>query len=546
MKHPTKLTTADERQGLLVGPANNGTQDSGLLEMETPDETTLSRVLSDVSDDIHSSQRSSMDSNGEALTWCGIGSERMESIVRTVKYTYSLCLLAFCIKLIAAGIFADETPIAKATHWSVAFPITAVLITWLGMLEGGQGCLVGLQPISKDAYEESHSISHQCATLAHKGDNLNRFIVGRQFLVVLVVFAMNLCCSVVKDAVVPGFSPAIVHLTLESGLAVMLITVILGQLSAEVNATECMLDFINTRFMLVTTWMCLAIESSGLLHSVYLVQFLFELLSGKPVTSDENPRTVRESVFYWVRVLVSFVFLVYSSVITISGLVNEQTTAFHGIPDAASVAIFVGLVCFLGMLEAMQIALFAVVNLPNSALHSHPVAKSNCDLAFEGDNFQSFLIGRQICVTMTMFLLARFTTTDVLPGENTIMGISHTMQLFFNTGLPGAFITTIVASLAWRIFASSFPIPFLANPLVNATIRLCLLLEASGVFSTAWLLAITLKKIVGFQVDEIYIGPLYKGEKDAESQDDITLGLSDTSSSRSSDYGSTAEVVLVV
>jgi hypothetical protein len=454
----------------------------------------------------------------------GHGVDR-ERVVKVIKYSYSMSLLAFCLNMVTRGIFAEETPVAKYMHPVVAFSVMWVLILWLGMLEGGQGCLVGLQPIDKASYAASHPTTHRCTTMAHNGDNLNRFIIGRQFLVVLVVFCFNLCCTTVEDAVVPGFSHRIIEVFLGSGLAVMLITVILAQLAAEVNATNCMLDFINTPSMVVTTWVCLAVETSGLLHSVYLVQYCFAIFTGKSVTSDEPSRTAKESLFFWARVVFSLLLLSYAFAVTLSALLNGQTTMCAGLPDVASMAIFVGLICFLGMLEAMQIALFAVVNLPEEDLEGNPAAQANCELAFRGQNFKAFLIGRQICVTTCMFLLARITTTavDIQAGEETVLNVSSNIQYFFNTGLPGALITTIVASLAWRITASSFPVAFMANPFVNVTIRLCLLLEASGVFSTAWLLADIIKTVLGFQPDELYLGELGQGEADKNEEEGVAL-----------------------
>jgi Silicon transporter len=128
-------------------------------------------------------------------------------------------------------------------------------------------------------------------------------------------------------------------------------------------------------------------------------------------------------------------------------------------------------------------------------------------MVFSGNNLQAFLIGRQICVTICMFVVARITAVnvDVDAGEN-IFGVSHGVQTFFNTGLLGALIATVVASLAWRIIASSFPVPFLSNPLIYLIVRLCLLLEASGVCSAAWLLALMQKVVANYQFDEVYIG----------------------------------------
>jgi hypothetical protein len=162
--------------------------------------------------------------------------------------------------------------------------------------------------------------------------------------------------------------------------------------------------------------------------------------------------------------------------------------------------------CFVGMMEGMQIALFAVLKMPKEELRNHKVANANCELTFSGRNLQAFLIGRQICVTICMFVVARITTLDIAEGEDTIFGVSSGLQNFFNTGLLGALITTIVGSLAWRIIGSSFPLAFLSNPLIYVIIRLCLLLEASGVCSGAWVLALIQKAIIRLKLDEEYIG----------------------------------------
>ena len=106
--------------------------------------------------------------------------------------------------------------------------------------------------------------------------------------------------------------------------------------------------------------------------------------------------------------------------------------------------------CFVGMMEGMQIALFAVVNMPEEELKNHAIAYANCELTFRDQNLQAFLIGRQICVTVCMFVVARITTLNVVVGDGNIFGVSDGLQAFFNTGLLGAIITTIVASLAWQ------------------------------------------------------------------------------------------------
>jgi hypothetical protein len=89
----------------------------------------------------------------------------------------------------------------------------------------------------------------------------------------------------------------------------------------------------------------------------------------------------------------------------------------------------------------------------------------------------------------------------------------------------GAIITTTVASLAWRIVASSFPVAFLSNPLIYFILRLCLLLEASGICSSAWLLALIHKSVVGYELDEVYIGTKDERAEAKKASDDDDLDM---------------------
>jgi hypothetical protein len=131
-----------------------------------------------------------------------------------------------------------------------------------------------------------------------------------------------------------------------------------------------------------------------------------------------------------------------------------------------------------------------------------------CDLLFtdKGHNLPGFMIGRQLCVASCMFFVARVTTVNIGEGEENIFGVSDGLQAFFNTGLCGAIIITIVGSISWQLVASAFPIAFLSNPFTYIFLRICLFLEATGIASGAWVLDAIQKRICGFQRDEEYIG----------------------------------------
>lgn len=486
------------------------------LELKNEDDLEGGRVPStsadgeknetdDSSDESHGNNKVSSTGTSDLTSFRSVMTHAVESF----KYIFSMALLIFCVILVMGAVFTKQTTSTSNGFSTVgAFFVFWFLILWLAMMEGGQGALVGLQPVDKSLYVNSHPRAYRLTTLVHRGDNMERFIVGRQFLVVLVVFVSQLMSSPIADINLWGLNQVLTEIFLNSGVALMMVTIVLGQLTAQLNAANCMLDFINNHFLLFfVAYVSLAIEFSGLLHTVYLVQLIFARISGTPVESKEPARNALQQVFFWCRILFSLFVLGYAFAVTLSALFQGQTTMWKGVPDYVSVIVFFILMCFVGMMEGMQIALFAVVKVPPEELaQKSAMAHRNCQLTFRGDNLQSFLIGRQICVTICMFIVARITTLDVEIGvDQNIFGVSDGLQAFFNTGLLGAVITTIVASLAWRIIASSFPVAFLSNPLINIIIRLCLLLEASGLCSSAWVLARYHKPVINYQPDEVHL-----------------------------------------
>jgi len=333
--------------------------------------------------------------------------------------------------------------------------------------------------------------------------------MGRQFMVLALVFVTNMCGAPIADADVLGLPKVLQQIFLGSGVAMILLTANVGQLTAQVNASHCMLDYINNNFMLFTLYVAMGIEFSGLLHSCYLVQNFLSIASGKPIHTEEPPRTAGQSLFFWGRVLFSLAVLGFSFAVTLAALFQGKTTMWDGVPPGVSVVLFFVFMAIVGMLEGMQIAFFAVSKLPADERGKHKWAMTTCQLLFkgEGQNLPGFMIGRQLCVTLCFFIIARVTSlnVEVGTGEN-IFGVSDALQEFFNTGLLGAIITTIVASITWQLAASAFPIAFMSNPLVYVLLQICLFLEFTGICSAAWFLGRIQRKAFGFQYDEVYIG----------------------------------------
>jgi hypothetical protein len=220
------------------------------------------------------------------------------------------------------------------------------------MIEGSQASLVGLSPIRSELYKDTHKKTAMVTAIVHTGDNLDRYLLGRQFMVVLIVFTINLSGAPLKGVELWGFPPFITNVFLNTGFAMILFTAMIGQLNSQVNASHCMLDYINNYFALFTIWVAMAIEFSGLLHASYVVHMIVSKLAGKPVESFEDPRTPQQEIFFWLRCLLSITILGFCVAVTVVALFDGQTTMWEGVPPAVAIIIFLVLMCVVGMLEA--------------------------------------------------------------------------------------------------------------------------------------------------------------------------------------------------
>ncbi|KAL3785163.1 hypothetical protein HJC23_013829 [Cyclotella cryptica] len=430
-----------------------------------------------------------------------------------IRYVASIALLCFSIAIVGALMFTGNTRVAQDANPWVAIIVCAIAIIWLSMIEGQQASLVGLPPVDPDLYKDSHPITYKNAALAFKGDNLDRYLMGRQFMVLLVVFVINQCSSPLDPTVdVLGLPNGVKFVFLDIGLASIIFTCILGQLTSQVNASHQMIDYINTYFALFTLYVAMTVEFSGVMHSSYLIQNVLSAISGKPIQSNEPPKTGFTFAFFWGRVIMSLAILGFCLAVTLVALFNGDTSVsvkYPSISPGLAVFLLFFFMSVVGMLEAMQIAFFAVAKLPADQRGTSIFGKKTCDLLFAGNgqNLPGFMIGRQLTVVCSFFLVGSFTSLTIVPGEgNNIFGVSDGAQAFLNYGFQGAVITTILASISWQLAASAYPIAFLNNPVTYILLCVALFLEFTGLCAGAWVLARIQKRVMGFQYDEVYVG----------------------------------------
>jgi hypothetical protein len=167
----------------------------------------------------------------------------MQKGSQLIKFTYSSIVLVFCLAIIMGAVFTRQTELSHDAQPWIALIVLIVSIAWLTMVEGGQGAIVGLGPVNYDLYRDTHPNSLKCTSLVHKGDNLDRYLLGRQFMVILIVYAVEMAGAATHYESLWGLPNWLANIFLSSGLAMILFTCMVGQLNSEVNGCHCMLDY---------------------------------------------------------------------------------------------------------------------------------------------------------------------------------------------------------------------------------------------------------------------------------------------------------------
>jgi len=225
---------------------------------------------------------------------------------------------------------------------------------------------------------------------------------------------------------------------------------------------------------------------------------------------------------------------IFAIAVFTTALFTGNTPVRQDIPSAVSLIALLVLVLLGGFLEALQIALFAVQHHNAKTTVSNHHARRTLGLVFEPSegsksNLQSFLVGRQILQTVIMFLIARIITVDMQEGADNLFGVSNGIQKLLESGILNALVSTIFASLSWRVTANAFPMIFLANPIAIWLMRLCWVVEGTGICDAAWLLASLHHRLVKYKPDQDILS---RKDEDAavnsEGDDDVEMGMEKT------------------
>jgi hypothetical protein len=193
----------------------------------------------------------------------------------------------------------------------------------------------------------------------------------------------------------------------------------------------------------------------------------------------------------------SLALLVFSLVLILWSIGIGTTAFYPGSPVWLNYILFVLFLGLLGVLEGTMISLSQLRKAPRSSYEKgYKYTLMNTSLAFRPDYLERFLMGRQICVIILVFVLARLTTVLYVPGFE-----GWLTNAFLVTGLFGAFIVLIIGNLVPQILAAKFSVLFLNFLAIHGVIRFCLFVRWTGLPHACWLCARALAGLLRLPFD---------------------------------------------
>jgi len=194
-------------------------------------------------------------------------------------------ILSSCLLIGGLGIIIYEIIQYHNLFWPGQVPFAAVIVIlfallWiLGILEGFQVAVVEL---SKRPVQDIKRFprAHRVQLLVCKGQNLEKFVLGRQLLVLVTVFFLANATTIVNENTFPiGFQESL----LSTGLLGTIVVATLGQLIPQILAAQFPNHFANFPLMELVFRICLIVEGTGIIHA----SRVFGLLIAKLLRFEE-------------------------------------------------------------------------------------------------------------------------------------------------------------------------------------------------------------------------------------------------------------------
>jgi hypothetical protein len=261
------------RQGLsesqlsaLLGP------DSGIKVERT--RRVLTQVLSGVRPDDLAALLS-LASQFEAAFAVPLHPERVVSpavrLGRRLAHAFGESLALACLYLVIGGLLAGESKAFSSVPGPLALLAFLTALAFLGLFEAMHTAATQLRLMDLGALSQSHPRAWALHARLRDEAGINRFLAGRQIVVVITVFFVAALSAFPTMEYLPFTAvavPAVLRPLIELGIPGALVVLWLAQLAPQFYATRNALQLMNTRAAAAALRIAFSLQALGIASSV--------------------------------------------------------------------------------------------------------------------------------------------------------------------------------------------------------------------------------------------------------------------------------------
>jgi hypothetical protein len=406
--------------------------------------------------------------------------------IKYVKYFLSSGLTMTYIIYIFWGIGTNQAvlPGPAGAH----FIIFLFCMTLVAYLEGLQVAILACEHLDPEPWRASYPRAFKLMSSVKQGNNVERFLVGRQFF---TIFVMTLMAQVTSFPAIShlGIPSVVWFIFIQTGLPGAMVVTTVGSLQPQLLAAKDPWKFLDLYGTNAVLNLCYGLEISGV--CTHFAWMLINILrntafrSAIPLKSHNKESTLLDTALEGLKYIVSCsVICVYFSYLMFGIWTNQ---AVLPVPQVAVFIIFCLCILFLAHLEGLQVAILVQENkdlVPYAV--SHPTACSLMERATFEKNVRRFLIGRQFFVIFVVFLINQCTIFPTI----THFGINGAVWfIFIQLGLPTALVVLCLGQLPAQLLGNHDPMLFMNRYGPRSTLEVCLFTELTGLAHFSWVVA---------------------------------------------------------
>jgi hypothetical protein len=425
------------------------------------------------------------ESEDDNSLWTQIEDILASTPAKYFKYLLSTCLCVTYLVYIMWGIWTGQAVFPAPPI--VDFLIFIFCMTLVGYLEGLQVAILAVEHADPDLYKENYPRAYKLMSSCKQGNNVERFLVGRQFF---TIFVMTLMAQVTSfpDISHLGINSIVWFIFIQTGLPGALVVTTIGSLQPQLLAAKDPWRFMDLYGSYSVLYLCYGLEASGICtHFAWMLIGILRstvYTTNDPQASDKES-TLQEKLIDALKYVVSFcVIMTYLSYL-MWGIWTGQ--AILPVPTIGVFIVFCLSSIFLAHLEGLQVAILLAESKPLAAYKdSHPRGYALMKRATRGKNVRRFLIGRQAFVIFVVFLINQCT---IFPDISRLNINSGVWFFFIQLGWPTALNVLCWAQLPTQILAAKDGYKFMDRFGPTLTLNVCLFTEMTGLAHFSWVVA---------------------------------------------------------